>query len=150
MDSKIEKVAKTIVGDGATVVYSAILIDDSDKRKILADSVHPNKYGEHVTLQYFGSKGGTDTPFAGKRVAVELKKHYADEKGEAWTVQCNDADVQAIKDASQTLHVTVSCADGTKPFYSNQLIKTAEADDKEGYTVHGRIAYFMSNHRWIA
>ena len=147
---KIENIAHKIAASKvSTVVYSAILIDDSDKRVILSDSIHPNKYGEHVTLQYFGNKGGTGTPCAGKRVAVVLKEHYSDDKGEAWTVECDDSDVQAIKDAAQMLHVTVSCADGTKPFYSNQLIKTAKPDDEKGYTVHGRIAYYMSDRHWV-
>ncbi len=148
-EKKVEKIAKNIAAGSATVVYAAVLIDQSDRQKILDGAVHPNEYGEHTTLIYYGNGGPTETPNAGKRVSLTLLKHFSDSRGEAWTVKCDDSDVQAIKDNSQTLHVTVSCADGTKPFYSNQLIKTAEPDDRQGFTVNGRIAYFMSNRRWI-
>ena len=149
-NEKMEKVAKRIAtAKEATVIYSAILIDESDKAKLLADSIHPNKYGEHVTLHYFGNNGGTDTPYAGTRVELTLKKHYSDDRGDAWTVECDDASVNEIKDDAQTLHITVSCADGTKPVYSNQLIKSSKPDDREGFTVHGRIAYYMTNRNWI-
>lgn len=133
----------------ATVIYSAILIDESDKAKILANSIHPNKYGEHVTLHYFGDGGGTDTPYAGTPVVLRLKEHFSDDKGEAWTVECDNESVNALKDDSQTLHITVSCADGTKPVYSNQLIKSSKPDGREGFEVHGRIAYYMTNRNWI-
>ena len=106
MKNKIDKIANRIAG--ATVVYSAILIDGNDKAKIIGNAVHPNKYGEHVTLHYFGNAGGTDTPYAGERVRVKLLNHYADERGEAWTVSCDNAHVNEIKDQNQTLHVTVS------------------------------------------
>ncbi len=147
MDKKIDRIAGKVAG--ATVVYSAILIQKSDMAKLIEKTVHPNKYGEHVTLHYFGDKGGTDTRYAGEKVRVRLLNHYSDDKGEAWTVGCDNSHVNEIKDASQTLHVTVSCAEGTRPVYSNTLIKNSEPDDSDGFEVDGVIAYYMSNRRWI-
>ena len=46
------------------------------------------------------------------------------------------------------MHVTVSCADGVKPVYSNELVRHAFADDTDGFAVHGRIAYYMSDRSW--
>ena len=66
---------------GATVVYSAILIDASDRKRITENAVHPNLYGEHVTLWYHGSDGGTATPYAGERVELHLTSHFSDDKG---------------------------------------------------------------------
>ena len=146
---KLEKIAKSIASNSATVVYSAVVIDKSDRDKILKNAVHPNEYGEHTTLKYYGKDGPTETPYAGSRVNLTLKKHYADDKGDAWTIDCSDPVVAELKDPNQTLHVTVSCADGTKPFYSNTLIRTAKPDDKEGFVVKGKIGYFMSNGRWF-
>ena len=143
----IEKIAKNVANE-PTVVYSAILIDASDRKRITENAVHPNLYGEHVTLWYHGSDGGTATPYAGERVELHLTSHFSDDKGEAWLVECGNVHVREIKEPSQVMHVTVSCADGIKPVYSNELVRHAFADDTEGFIVHGRIAYYMSDRSW--
>ncbi len=130
------------------VIYSAILIDEADRKRILKDAVHPNLYGDHVTLYFYGNDGPVDTPYAGERVDVRLTNHYSDELGDAWDVECKNSHVEEIKESDQYLHVTVSCAYGTKPVYSNELIAWEEPDGKEGYVVHGRIAYYMTDHQW--
>lgn len=145
---RIKKIAKK-VAEEPTVVYSAILVDESDKNKIVENAVHDRLYGDHVTLWYYGNNGGIETPYAGESVEVTLTKHFADDRGEAWMVVCGNSHVKEIKEPSQTLHVTVSCAEGTSPVYSNDLIKHTFADETEGFTVHGKIAYYMSDRSWF-
>lgn len=143
----IEKIAKNVASE-PTVVYSAIIIDVSDRKRITENAVHPNLYGEHATLHYFGSDGGTETPYAGERVTLRLMSHFSDDRGEAWLAECGNRHVLEIKEPSQVMHVTVSCADGTRPVYSNELFGKVKADDAEGFSVHGRIAYYMSDRSW--
>lgn len=149
--SILDKIARRIASgeQKPTVVYSAILIDEADRRRIVADAVHPNLYGDHVTLWYYGNAGETDTPYAGEKVELRLTGHFSDERGEAWTVECGNSHAHEIMEPSQVMHVTVSCANGTKPVYSNELVRNSTADGRDGFSVHGRIAYYMSDHRWI-
>ena len=63
-------------------------------------------------------------------------------------MSCGNVHVREIKESSQVMHVTVSCADGVKPVYSNELVRHAFADDTDGFAVHGRIAYYMSDRSW--
>ncbi len=144
---RIERIAMNIVA-GAKVVYSAVLIDDSDRDRIVENAVHPNLYGDHVTLWYYGG-AEMDTPYAGERVELNLTRHFADDRGEAWLVSCGNKHVKEIMEPSQVLHVTVSCADGTKPVYSNELVRHSFADETEGFAVHGRIAYYMTDRTWF-
>ena len=146
---RLLRLAAELAGEPAmeSVVYSAILIEPADQSNILEGSIHPVKYGEHVTLYFHGDDDTYDTPCAGKRVRVTLLKHYADDHGEAWTVRCDDQDVLRVKNPQQRLHVTVSC-NGVSPVYSNTLIRTGTPDGRAGFTVNGVIAYFMCDGTW--
>ena len=131
------------------VVYSAVVIDKNYRGVINSVPVHRHTYGEHVTLHFYGQNGPTETPLAGKPVEMTLNRHYVDANGEAWTVDCDDPAVVTLKDVRQKLHVTVSCKDGIKPFYSNALISSGVPDDRKGFIVMGRIGYFMSDGTWV-
>lgn len=119
------------------ILYWAILLDDVSKEKLLSfiSPIHPNIYAEHITLCFKpietqNKKWGF---LLGKRVKIESQDYYEDEYGQAITI------TGITRDDNKPSHITISCANGVGPVYSNQLI-SGDKKDTIRFKMEGRVA----------
>ena len=108
----------------ANLVYTALLLTDEAKKALKKEfpGVHDGMYfGEHITLEFKPSRLPLDI---GKKFVVELIEYFQDDKGEAVTVKLP----YGIISKNDAPHITISCAQGIKPFYSNQLITKTKGE----------------------
>lgn len=128
------------------ILYWAVLLDQKSRNILRATfpPKHGNVYAEHMTI-LFGSTKEQDEKMLlqwGKEVQLFVTGIAEDDKGQAVVVHGMDRVGGGIP------HVTISCADGTRPVYSNKLLAN-------GYTpvwpfpISGEIAYYTKNRRWI-
>lgn len=127
-------------------VYWAVLLDEKSRNMLKAaiPPKHDNVYAEHVTILFAPTDKQDVKMFArwGERVELFVTGVAEDEKGQAVIVHGIERVGGGIP------HVTISCADGTKPVYSNNLLQ-------KGYTpvwpfpISGEIAYFTKK-GWVA
>ena len=85
-------------------------------------AVHENVYCHHMTVFFRPARADyeeTFGPHLGQKVALKVVGIAADEKGQAVVVE----PLEGIP-SNRTAHITVSCAEGTKPFYSNSLLES--------------------------
>jgi 2'-5' RNA ligase len=117
------------------VVYIGVFLDEKSRTELLRLVMprHANVFAEHVTVcfkpteerleQYrqgvawanFASDAWPIIKF-GDRVAFKAIGIAHDEKGQA-------VRVRGVPSSNENPHITISCAEGTKPMYSNQLLK---------------------------
>lgn len=102
-------------------LYVAIFLDEESKAALLKafPPKHVNVYGEHMTLA-FGRHMEPPYP-VGEKYSLEVIAAYEDDRGQAVTVKEVFGNVKVW--AEQTPHITISCAIGIKPVYSNEVIK---------------------------
>jgi hypothetical protein len=101
----------------AKIIYNALLLTPESqaviKRKF--PGKHPNYYGEHITLE-FAPKFMPDN--VGDEIIVDVIGHSFDISGEALVVSLN-----TMRSANDVPHITISTANGIKPYYSNKLLQ---------------------------
>ena len=110
-------------------VYVGVFLDDSSRTRLLRDfpPKHPNVYADHVTLVFRPKEGELEEFDMGEEVEIEVVGYAEDESGSAVTVKLPPK----LKRLSQrNPHVTISTANGVKPFYSNKLIAKTDAVQK--------------------
>jgi hypothetical protein len=119
------------------ILYWAVLLDKTNRKKLLGyiPAVHLNVYAEHITLSFQpnelqNKKWGF---LLGKKIKLIARDYYEDERGQAITIEGIHRDDQG------TPHITISCAEGVKPFYSNKLIK-GEKINRMSFSLEGIFA----------
>lgn len=110
----------------STYLYTGIFFDEDTRRRIIQSYgiVHPNIYVDHVTLCYKPSKeeiASTET-WNGRTISVQPVSYVADSKGQALVVNLWQP-WDRCPNRSAKSHITISCADGISPSYSNELIQ---------------------------
>jgi len=112
-----------------SIIYNAIVLTDESVQKLKKDfpPLHPNEFYHHVTLN-FGKKQFPEN--LGEEVTFRVVGHAYDEKGQAVVVTDISSD-------NEVPHITLSCADGVKPVYSNELVKS-------GYDTIRTTKYFLT------
>jgi hypothetical protein len=100
--------------------YVGVFVDGASRDNLLAlvPPAHPNVFADHLTLAF--GKAMRDHYPLGKRVELEVMLEARDLKGQA--VLVGRRSVSEFIDADQMPHITISCAEGVKPVYSNTLI----------------------------
>jgi len=71
---------------------------------------------------------------------LKVVAYGQDDKGQAVVVQSN-----IINEGQDITHVTVSCANGTSPVYSNDMLKTHQTPVVNGITLQATVGLFLSN-----
>jgi hypothetical protein len=109
-------------------IYWAIKLDSASKSLLLSKfpAKHPNVYAEHMTI-IFRPSDKVDSEMMNKcglAVSIRVVGHAYDNNGQAVKVE-SDA---VSKIGGGIPHITISCASGTKPVYSNKLL--AEGDNQ--------------------
>ena len=103
-----------------TPVYNAIFLTPKTEkrlRKILSPK-HPNVFLHHVTLEF---KPDAPPELEGYKIVMALDKYFKDDKCECVTVFIPPA-LKYVGPSKP--HITISTAEGVKPFASNKLINT--------------------------
>ncbi|MHA2280131.1 MAG: hypothetical protein ACXAC5_04545 [Promethearchaeota archaeon] len=120
-------------------IYWAVLLVEHSKKKLLRKHkpYHPNIYAEHMTIVF------NPTPEQDELLMKQIGQHRTlmvtgfrfDEKGDAVVVTGERRPNGGIP------HITISCADGTKPFYSNKVLDGGW-NFSEPFEIHGTIARY--------
>lgn len=109
------------------VIYVGAFLDVDSIWRLLAwfPPHHSNVFAEHVTLCFKPTRDELDwwAMFLGDEVDVVVQDELSDDRGQAVLVK-------NMKSKNKDPHVTISCAPGTKPVYSNELIAKGR-DEKE-------------------
>ena len=104
-------------------IYWAVKLTDESKVKLLSSfpAAHPNIYAEHMTIVFKPSDSLNEALMkeCGTEVTLNVIGHAQDQNGQAVVVKSDS--VSRI--GGGIAHVTISCANGTKPVYSNELLK---------------------------
>lgn len=108
--------------------YLALLLSKDSKRELLkvVNPKHKNIYTHHVTLYWDVPKNVVDKvkDSLNKIFDIKINELFEDSKGQAVTVDIDK--MFSELNPNQKFHITVSCAVGTPPVYSNDLILNKE------------------------
>ena len=130
----------------SNIIYWAIKLTDESRAKILSSfpPIHKNIYAEHITM-VFSPTPEQNRKFGewlGKKAKAKVITIYSDDKGQAVGVITEPA-----RPDGKCSHITISCADGTKPVYSNKLIEQQvdRFNSISPFDVEGVIAAYTSS-----
>ena len=123
--------------------YIALVLDEQSKLELLkrCSPKHSKVFAHHITLVFSPTAEVRRrfVDFLGKREFFEICVEVSDSKGHAVSVKLGDE----LPCYNNQPHVTISCAEGTKPVYSNELLKrmdgTYESKDLGNVTLCGTV-----------
>ncbi len=101
--------------------YLAVRLTDEAAHEVRGLAVHPSVHGHHTTLHFTPTEEEYEAAYAaliGQGVRLTVLGMVQDDRGQALAVQLPQG--VACKNANP--HVTISCAEGTTPKYSNELL----------------------------
>ena len=135
----------------AKIVYIGIFLGVDVKQRIRqmigVETFHSKEYLDHITLAFSPNEQQIKDaePYLGKMVPFTLGSMYWNLKGQAVTVNLPSLPTGLIPESA---HITVSCAEGVPPKYSNDLIKETLNSDRASVLtlprgiLWGRLDYF--------
>jgi len=128
-----------------SIIYWAVLLTEKGKADLLnmVTPKHQSIYAEHITIVFRPTSEQNDILYSrlGESVTLAAIGISSDDKGQAVVVTGEDR----LDDG--TAHITVSCAEGIKPFYSNELLGSGW-EPIEPFTIDGVIAVY-TNTGWV-
>ena len=98
------------------IIYVAAMVEDEKKLKELYPPVHSNTFYHHSTIEFKPVKTHTLLNNIGKQVDLEIKGRLTTDK----------VDVLVVNNPGSTNkhpHITLSTAEGIKPFESNSELE---------------------------
>ena len=98
------------------IAYTGLFVKDIPKLLEQFPPKHPRVFAHHSTITGGGSLDGIEV---GKECSIKIIGRVFDDKGDALLVE-------NPKSTSKYPHITLSCAEGTKPVYSFQMIQHAD------------------------
>lgn len=107
-----------------SVVYTAEFVQDIGDLLKKFPPKHSKVFGHHSTIAF--KPGNLDDIEIGKMMTLKIIGRAYDEKGDALLVENSKA-------TSKYPHITLSCAEGVSPVYSNELFEKASASDTIEY-----------------
>ncbi len=107
------------------IYYTAYFIDDLNSLLERFNPVHKNVYADHCTINY--KPKDLSNLNLGKKSKLKIIARVFNEKGDALLVE-------DLKTENKFPHITVSCAEGIPPMYSNQML--------EEESIRNNISYF--------
>lgn len=129
----------------SSTIYWAFKLSDSDKEKLLMHfpAIHENIYAEHSTIAFKPPRSIEEIieKFIGKKFNLRIIGYGADNKGQAVVID-NDGSPKGLGNNIQ--HITISCANGTRPAYSNDLLNK-QWTPVSGITLIGTVARYTTN-----
>lgn len=114
-----------IEAEDKTDAFLSIVLDEPSRRRVQQLALHPDVYGDHVTVAYAPTRAQLKRlrPHVGKRFQFESTHMVLDGRGQALRVK-------GAPSLNPHPHVTVSCVKGTEPVYSNELLAREEGRPK--------------------
>ena len=106
------------------VVYTALFVDDIPDLLSKIQPKHSKTFGHHSTIAF--KPKNIDDIELGKKSTIKIIGRAFDEKGDALLIE-------NPKSNNKNPHITVSCAEGVSPVYSNELIEKSIADGTVEY-----------------
>lgn len=114
----------------ALYIYTGIFLSEQDRENFLKIFTprHSNVFADHVTLCFRPSPEQVAvvqalmTSHQDQSVWLEITGHAEDDKGQAVSVRFADLTSHGVEVKNSIPHMTVSCANGTSPVYSNELL----------------------------
>lgn len=103
--------------ENESVIYSALFVDDINSLKEKYPPVHPNEFYHHSTIA-FQPKNGKNDLEVGKKYIIAINGRVTTDKIDALLVENKKA-------TNDNPHITLSTAEGIKPFASNTEIEKA-------------------------
>lgn len=129
-------------------IYWAVKLDDAGKAALLARfaPAHPNVYAEHMTIVFKPSDSVDEALMkeCGTEVELNVIGHSEDQNGQAVVVKSDS--VSRI--GGGVAHITISCVNGTRPVYSNTLLKKHWDQVSPAFAVSGVIARYTKQ-GWV-
>lgn len=108
------------------ILYIALFIQNPQDILLSFEPKHSHVFAHHITLAF---KPQTVNPKKiGKKVRVKIIARIFDEKGDVLLVDIGDEIAN-----NKYPHITLSCAEGISPVYSNELIEKAVLEDRIEY-----------------
>lgn len=102
------------------ILYTALFVDDQKALLAQFEPKHTAKiFGHHSTIAF--QPKSTDNLEIGAKSMIRIIGRVSDDKGDALLVE-------SPKSANTYPHITLSCAAGIPPFYSNEMIAQAIAN----------------------
>lgn len=99
------------------VIYTALFVDNIEALKGQYPPVHPNTFYHHSTIA-FRPQDGKNGIEVGKKLSIKIIGRVTTEKVDALLVE-------NPKSANAYPHITLSTAEGIKPFVSNDEVAQA-------------------------
>lgn len=104
-------------------IYVGLFLSEKGKKDLLklVPATHPQVFADHVTLAFGRHMEQPVFYNIGEIVPIKLTTVLSDERG-----QCAVVDPDNMKQwlaHNQSPHITISCAAGVRPIYSNELMK---------------------------
>ena len=105
-----------------SIIYTGIFLTDESRDKLIEwckkeiGPLLPNEFAHHCTLAFRPTHEAALALPLGDVVRIDVVGYAADDKGQAVAVAI------PLKSNNEVAHVTVSTADGVRPFYSNELL----------------------------
>lgn len=115
-------------------IYIGLMLSELDRDYILERFAprHPNVFADHVTLTFKPDEMQTavaEKEFKGRPVECHVLAHVFDDKAQALWIGCNyHCGIDHTLIRNEILHITISCADGVSPVYSNEMLKKSLVD----------------------
>ena len=126
-------------------IYWAVKLDEAGKTALLNrfPPVHTNIYAEHMTIVFNPSDSVDEALMKerGTKVNLEVIGHGEDQNGQAVVVKSD----KVSRIGGGIAHITISCANGTRPVYSNTLLKKHWDQIASPLILSGVIAQFTKN-----
>ncbi len=99
-------------------VYLGAFLTDASRAALLAayPAIHANVHAGHMTIRFRPSNLEVENAPIGRVVRLQVLAVYHDERGQV-------ALVTGVVSKNDDEHVTISCAGGVSPVYSNELLK---------------------------
>ncbi len=97
-------------------LYTALFVNDISSLLNKYPPKHGKKFGHHSTIAF--KPGSLDGISVGEKLTMKIIGRVSDEKGDALLVE-------NPKSTNNHPHITLSCAEGVSPVYSNELIEKA-------------------------
>lgn len=107
-----------------SIYYTAYFIDNPSELLSMFPTKHPIIYAHHSTNQY--KPDNLDKLEMGKKIKLKIIARFTDDN-------CDALLVVNEKSENKFPHITLSCAKGVPPMYSNQLLENADKKGKIEY-----------------
>lgn len=126
-------------------IYYALKLDEQSKGKLLSlyPPKHTNVYAEHATIAFKPARDVENTiqGMIGLNVNIVVVGYAEDDLGQAVAIHGIGRFDGGIP------HITISCAAGTTPVYSNKLLSNG-FNSTPNVELSGKIGYVDDNKQW--